>query len=191
MKNKIKTILYTSSLTLVLLSVFFLISSFSNISNSSNLTVLDVTNKDAEMAIDKLKDFEYFRSPYVSVDTINNLEMLHYIFDNLNQNDYEIRRVQPLGTVCQVTDKVSFLSGDICRILVINNDRLNNYRNKLFKYNKEFEYVDFIYNGYNCVNDNGQYYCLIEDYEDKIDYRSYSLVDKLYEKEKAKRDCKN
>jgi hypothetical protein len=180
MKETIKTFLYTSFLTLVLIVGFFGITSFTNVSNNEKLTELPITDIKAEMAVLKLKEFEYFRNSYVTSDTISNKDMIHYIFDNLKDGDYEIRRIQPLKIVCQVTDKVSFVSDDICRVLVIDNNKLDEYRNLLFKYEKEFEYVDFHYNGYNCVNDNNSYYCLIEDYTNIVDYKGYSLVDSIY-----------
>lgn len=180
MKEIIKTFLYTSCLTLVLIVGFFVVTSFSNVSNNDKLTEMSITDVKAEMAINKLREFEYFRDSYVTADTISNNDMIYYIFDNLNDGDYEIRRIQPLKIVCQVTDKVSFVSDDICRVLVIDNNKLNDYRDLLFKYEKEFEYVDFHYNGYNCVNDNNNYYCLIEDYINTVDYKGYSLVDSIY-----------
>lgn len=180
MKEIIKTIFNTSCLTLVLIVGFFVVTSFSNVSNNDKLTEMPITDIKAEMAINKLREFEYFRNSYVTADTISNNDMIYYIFDNLKDGDYEIRRIQPLKIVCQVTDKVSFVSSDICRVLVIDNNKLNEYRNLLFKYEKEFEYVDFHYNGYNCVNDNSNYYCLIEDYTNVVDYKGYSLVDSIY-----------
>ena len=131
MKETIKTFLYTSFLTLVLIVGFFGITSFTNVSNNEKLTELPITDIKAEMAVLKLKEFEYFRNSYVTSDTISNKDMIHYIFDNLKDGDYEIRRIQPLKIVCQVTDKVSFVSDDICRVLVIDNNKLDEYRNLL------------------------------------------------------------
>lgn len=180
MKEISKTFFNTSCLTLVLIVGFLVVTSFSNVSNNDKLTEMSITDIKAEMAINKLREFEYFRNSYVTADTISNKDMIYYIFDNLKDGDYEIRRIQPLKIVCQVTDKVSFVSNDICRVLVIDNNKLNEYRDLLFKYEKEFEYVDFHYNGYNCVNDNSNYYCLIEDYTNVVDYKGYSLVDSIY-----------
>lgn len=180
MKEIIKTFINTSTLTIVLLIGFFAVISFSDVSNKEELTELSITDNRAIMALEKLQDLEFFRTSYVTSDTISNLDMIYYVFDNLRDGDYEIRRIQPLKIVCQVTDKVSFTKDDICRVLVIDNDKFNEYRNLLFKYEKEFEYVDFNYKGYNCVNDNNKYYCLIEEYEEVTDYKSYSLVDQIY-----------
>ena len=99
MKETIKTFLYTSFLTLVLIVGFFGITSFTNVSNNEKITELPITDIKAEMAVLKLKEFEYFRNSYVTSDTISNKDMIHYIFDNLKDGDYEIRRIQPLKIV--------------------------------------------------------------------------------------------
>lgn len=180
MKEIIKTFINTFALTFVLLVGFFITTSYISVSSDEKLTVLPITDEKAVMALDKLKELEYFRNSYVDNETVSNLDMIHYIFDNLRDGDYEIRRIQPLKIVCQVTDKVSFTSDQVCRVLVVDNKKLNEYKDILFNYYKEIEYVNFDYKGYNCVNDNDNYYCLIEDYEDTLEYQDYSLVDNVY-----------
>lgn len=184
MRETIKTIIYTCVLTLILLILFILnIFIFDDDYESEKLTILPISEPYAFLATEKLKEFEYFRNPYVTSDTVSNLEMIYYIFENLKKDDYEIRRIQPLKVVCQVTSDVSFVSDDVCRILVIDNEKLNNYKDMLFDYNKDIEYIDFKYNGFDCINDDGKYYCLIEEYKEESDFKEYSLVDEIYNDE--------
>ena len=143
--NKVfKAVLSTGILSLVLLTLFFVVSF--NITNSLNSNdeekLIKISNKDADvlLASELINDFEVFRSSFVNKDNIDNLEMIKFIFDNLDKKDYKIKNIDPVKIDCRVNDKIRFTQGGICKVLVVSNKKINEKRNLVFKYDKEFDY---------------------------------------------------
>lgn len=183
MKDTLSTVKNTSILSLILLCLFFIITfAVTNVSNanSEDLVLLKETDEDYKIVTEKIKDVEYFRNADINKSTVTNLEYLQFIFDNLNEKDYKIKKYTPTKIICEVNSSVKFVSGNSCKVLTIKNSKIDEYKNILFKWDKDIEYVDFEYKGYECQNDGKSYYCLIKKYTEKEEYKGYSLIDKVY-----------
>lgn len=185
MNKFFKAVVSTGILSLVLLVLFFVVSF--NITNSLNSNddenMIKLSNKDADvlLASEIIKKYEVFRSSYVDKDKIENLEMIKFIFDNLDKKDYKIKNIEPVKIDCRVNDKIRFMQGGICKVLVVSNKKIEEKRNLVFKYDKEFDFINFKYNGLECKNNGKSYYCLTNKYEKKKqDYKGYSLIDSSY-----------
>lgn len=183
MNKVVQGIINTSILSLVLLGLFFIISF--NVTNSfvNDEKLIKISNKEADviLATELLNKFEYFRSSYVDKDNVDNLEMIKFIFDNLSKDDYSIKNIKPVKIDCRVNSKIRFTKGGTCKVMVVKNSKLDAKRDLLFKYDKEFDLINFKYKGLECKNDNKSYYCLMNNYEEKEKgYKGYSLVDSSY-----------
>ena len=168
-----------------MLCLFFVISF--NITSSfvsySDEELTKLSNKEADylLAVELLNKLEVFRTSYVDKDSIDNLDMIKFIFENLDKKDYKIKNIQPVKIDCRVNSKIRFTKGGTCKVMVVKNSKIEEYRDLLFKYDKEFEFVNFKYKGLECKNDDKSYYCLMNDYkEDKKEYKGYSLIDSSY-----------
>ena len=112
MNKSFHSIVGTGVLSLVLLCLFFVISF--NITNSLNNTdenLIKLSNKEEEviLATELLEKFQVFRSSYVDKDNIDNLDMIKFIFDNLNKKDYKIKKIESVKIDCRVNDKIRFI----------------------------------------------------------------------------------
>ena len=185
MKEFLKECRNTLIVSISFLLLFFVIFVYGfDISNSSDLQDLDKISKTesvSEIAIKNLENLNFFRNADLSVDSVSDMDMMKFIFKNLQKDDYKIKDIEPLKIVCQVTDSISFISSNTCKVLVINNDKLNEYKHLLFKYDKDLVYDDFSFEKYECKNDGKKYYCLIVDYDEKKNYKEYSAIDSVYE----------
>lgn len=182
MKEIVSEVKYTSILSLVLLiSVFMIWVGVPSISHSitkeklSEVTESEIKDK-VTNKINYLKDF---RKANINNETITNVEMLSFIFMNLNDKDYDVKKMAPLNMVCQYTDGIGFTSNSTCSVILINVKKLDEYKNLLFKYDKELEYVDFQYNGLDCKTNGSYYYCLMNDYKTDT-YREFNVIDGIY-----------
>lgn len=184
MNKGLHTLVGTGVLSLVLLCLFFVISfNITNSLNDDDEKLIKLSNKEADviLATELLEKFEVFRSSYVDKDNIDNLDMIKFIFDNLNKKDYKIKKIESIKIDCRVNDKIRFTQGGICKVLVVSNKTINGYRDLVFKYDKELELLNFKYKGLECKNDNKNYYCLVNNYkETKQEYKGYSLIDSAY-----------
>ena len=184
MKEFLKECRNTLIVSISFLLLFFVIFVYGfDISNSSDLQDLDKISKTesvSEIAINNLDKLNFFRNADLSVESVTNEDMMKFIFKNLQKDDYKIKNVDPLKIVGQVTDSVSFISSNTCNVLVINNDKLNGYKDLLFKYEKDLAFDDFSFEKYECKNDGKKYYCLIVDYDEKKDYEEYSVIDSVF-----------
>lgn len=183
MKETLSTLKNTSILSFILLCLFFVIAfATTSISNANTDDLVELSKNDADYKIvsEKLNKIEYFRNANINTDSFDNLEYLKFIFDNLDKKDYKTKKYTPTKIICEVNKNVTFVSGKSCNVLVISNKKIDEYKNILFKYEKDLEYVDFEYKGYECQNDGKSYYCLIKKYTEKEEYKGYSLIDKVY-----------
>lgn len=185
MSKGIFSLINTFVLSTVLLILFFVISF--NVTNAlvgeknENLIKLSLEDKNVVTVIDLLNKYDYFRSSYVDKDKIDNLTMLKFIFDNLEDKDYEIKYVTPVKITCSVNNNIRFTNNGRCKVLKIKNKKIDGYRKLLFDYDKVFSFVDFEYKGLNCKNDGKSYYCLIRNYEEvSKDFKGYSFIESAY-----------
>lgn len=118
------------------------------------------------------------RKAYLSVDTITDKEMLEYILISLEKDDYKVKRIRPDKITCDVANGIFFTSDNVCKIWIIDNNKIKEYEKKLFGTDRQLNYEEIEYHGMYCKNDSKKYYCLIDDYVEN--YRSYSLIDKAY-----------
>lgn len=182
MNEIVKEIKYTGIVSLSLLIIIFIVG-VGYPSLSYSITKEKLTEVKDQEVIDavtkKIDHLDNFRKANINTDTISNYEMLSFIFQNLNEKDYSIKKISPLKIVCQLTDGISFTSSETCNVLIINNKKIDNYKNLLFKYDKELELVDFEFNGLDCKTNGSYYYCLMTDYKYDND-RDFNYIEGVY-----------
>lgn len=182
MKEIVSEVKYTGILSLVLLiSVFMIWVGVPSISHSITKEKLtEVTDSEVKDKVtNKLNYLNNFRKANINNETITNVEMLSFIFMNLNDKDYDVKKMAPLNMVCQFTDGIGFMSSEICSVILINVNKLKGYNNLLFKYDKELEFVDFKYNGLDCKTNGSYYYCLMNEYMND-NTRKFNVIDGVY-----------
>lgn len=172
--------------TIAVLSVLlFIVLAFAinNMVHKKNTEVkyLDLTVSEEEITklIEPLNQTSIPRTAYLSTEIMNDETIIKFLFENLNYDELETREIQPQKIICQVNDKISFVSSNVCNIKVVPNEELNNLSKKFFNITRDIEYKDFTYNGLNCQNDNTAYYCTISPYTNTK--RNYSFIADVYE----------
>lgn len=137
------------------------------------------------IALDKLNKLTNLRTANFKPSNMSSEEVIEFAIDNLESNEYNIKKITPKKIICEVTDTIHFQTEESqCTIKVIKNSAIKNLEETFFNNSTVSEYPEIEYHGHHCKNDGTKYYCLISDYQNSI--LEYSLFDSAYqEKDKV------
>ena len=179
MKDAIKTIVLTIVILIIGSIVFAIVTNLEQGIELLSRSKLPITDPDVKLLYDRIEDNTDLRKASLNVNDLSNQEILELVIDNLTKEDYEKKTVEAEKIVCQVTKKISFNTEDKnCKIRIISNSVFNDYIKENYSLDKELDFVDFDYHGYNCKNSGKKYYCMYSSYKDYV--YGYSLFDSAY-----------
>lgn len=169
MRDLIKTVIVTVLVLLCMLVVFLIVSNVEQGIELLTRTELPKKDPDVELLYKKVENNHYLRKASMNVDELNNDEIIELVIDTLSKDDYTKKTVKAEKIVCEVTKKVHFnTEGKSCNIRIINTSVFNKYIKNNFNIEKELEFKDFDYRGYNCRLDGKKYYCLYNTSKDYV-----------------------
>lgn len=184
-KDIAKTCILVCSTLVIILILFFIIGSIKY--NVELLIRNELIENDPTVKIlfDRINGDTTLRKAKLKISDLTDDEKIIYILENINKEDNEIEKVKSTKKVCTIKENVSFNveKGD-CEILVINNDKIMDYQNKLLGISDYLEFNDFSYRNKECKNDGTKYFCLLKKTNNSI--LGYSIFDEAYsEKDKV------
>ncbi len=169
MKDLIKTVVVTG-IVLLCIGVAFLIGS--NLEQGIELltqTKLPKNDPDVELLYKRIENNHYIRKASFDVFELSDKEITELVIDTLGKDDYSKKTIKPEKIVCEVTKKVHFnTDGKSCNIRIINTSKFTDYLKNNFNVEKEIEFKDFNYRGYECRLDGKKYYCLYTSSKDYV-----------------------
>ena len=172
-----KTIILTLIIVVLIVTCCFLSNIVTIKNDDLTKEELDVNDSTVTNLISLINSNLILRKPSLKVDKLDNDSIMKYILLNLDEDDYKIQKVRPVKITCSISN-ISFISNDTCNIMIISNELFAKKTKEYFNLDREFEYNNFKYYGYDCKNDGKNYYCMHEPYLDNK--RKYSLIDKAY-----------
>ena len=128
-------------------------------------------NKDSELIknlysiVDQKDDL---RKASLDNTTIDDETVIKYILVNLKPEDYYVANIPNLKIICEAAPGIRFNSNKNCNVRVISNDKMNEYKKKLFNIQRDINYTNIEYRGLDCRNNGTNYYC------NETPYTSYS-----------------
>lgn len=179
MKDVLKTITVTGILIIVSLLVVIIFSKVKyNVEKILSRTDLELNDPTVVILKDRIFNNDLRKAKLIPSE-LSDEELITFTLSKLDKNDYIEKSIKPVKISCQVTDEIFFTSGKTCNIIIINNSVFKDYNKKYFDIERDMEYPNVEYEGYNCKNDGKRYYCLVKDYKKK--YVSYSTLKDAYE----------
>lgn len=179
MKDAINTIILTAVLLIVAGITFVIVTNLEQGIELLSRTEIPFSDPDVKLLYGRIENNADLRKASLDVNDLNNQEILELVIDNLTKDDYEKKTIEAEKIVCQVTKKIAFNTEDKnCKIRIISNSVFNDYIKDNYNLDKELEFVDFDYHGYNCQNSGKKYYCMYSSYKDYV--YGYSVFDKAY-----------
>lgn len=109
--------------------------------------------------------------------------IIRYSYAMLDKQDSSWVKIIPKKIVCEVTNKVSFISSSPCIVQAIPNSVIQTYQETYFHMQKELTYPDLIIQGNKCVNDGKNYYCLWGNYVETS--KTFSTIKEAYQEDDA------
>lgn len=184
-KDIAKTCILVCSVLVIALILLFIIGNIKY--NVELLTRNKLIENDPTVKIlfDRINGETVLRKAKLKTSDLTNEEKIIYIVENLNKDDYEVKKVKTLKNVCTINENISFNieKGD-CEILIVDNDIVMDYQNRLLGISDTLEYSEFSYHDKECKNDGTKYFCLLKKSNNSI--LGYSLFDGAYsEKDKV------
>ena len=136
---------------------------------------VDINSETIQKLYSILNQKDDLRKASLNNESLDDETIIKYILVNLNKDDYRDIWVGSVKVICEAAPGVRFNSDHGCSVRVITKAKMDEYKVKLFNVQREINYSDFEYRGFNCKF-NGNYYCKIDPYEDKS--ISFSVLDK-------------
>ena len=115
------------------------------------------------------------REPNYNYQNVKEEIKIPYLYHYLNKEDYSLIKINPKKIVCEVTDKISFVSSTPCFVKVIANQVFLDYQEDYFHTKEALEFKAFETDGSTCKNDGSHYYCLLEEQTQTI--KTFSLIE--------------
>ena len=176
MKKVIFTII---SIILVVLLLYGVVSKALKSNNSEVFINEKEVDKNSELiknlySIVNQKDD--LRKASLDNETIDDETVIKYILVNMKKEDYKVVTVQNVKIVCEAAYGIRFNSNKPCTVRVISNDKMNEYKKKLFNLDRPVNYENIEYRGLDCRNNGTNYYCNETPYTSYS--TSYSFIDK-------------
>lgn len=160
MRDFIKTWIVTGIVLLCMLVAFFVASKLEQGIEMLTRTQLPLTDPDVKLNYDKIANNSDLRRASLDVNDLTDAEIYKLVIDNLTKNDYTKKTIKADKIICQVTKKVFFYTdGKECNVRVINTSAFTNYIKDNYNLDREIEFTNFNYKGYDCRLDGKKYYC--------------------------------
>lgn len=180
MKDVAKTSILVGVLLVIFLLVFIILGHLKH--EVELLARTELSNNDPIVSIlyKRVQNRTDLRRAYLVNTNLTSEDIIKFVLDHIEQEDYKKKTVTPTKITCQVTSTVDFTTNDEnCLIAVIDNDTIMEYQKKYFHVENELTFDDIKYHGLYCKNSGKKYYCLIGDYQETV--LGYSVLDKAYE----------
>lgn len=160
MRDFIKTWVVTGIVLLCMLVAFFIASNLEQGIEMLTRTELPITDPDVKLNYEKIANNHDLRMAYLDVNSLSEVEIFPLVIDNLGKGDYTKKTIKAEKIVCEVTKKVFFYTdGKECNIRIIKTDVFNKFIKNNYNLDKEIEFTNFNYGGYDCRLDGKKYYC--------------------------------
>jgi hypothetical protein len=160
MRDFIKTWIVTGIVLLCMVVAFFIASNLEQGIEMLTRTELPFSDPDVKLNYDKIANNSDLRRAKLDVNDLTDPEIYKLVIDNLTKDDYSKKTIKADKIVCQVTKKVFFYTDDKeCNIRIIKTELFNKYIKDNYNLDKEIEFTNFNYGGYDCRLDGKKYYC--------------------------------
>lgn len=160
MKDLVKTFVVTGVVLLCMLVAFFIVSNVEQ--GIELLTRSDLPKSDPDVALlyKTIENNSDLRKASLVINDLTDAEIYKLVIDNLNKDNYSKKTVKAEKIVCQVTKKVFFYTdGKSCDVRTIKTSHFTDYLKKNYNLDREIEFTNFNYGGYDCRLDGKKYYC--------------------------------
>ena len=150
MKDVIKTLILV-----VILSIagYIIIAINDNIQKGVELlsrTKLPYDDPTIQILFPKIQNNKDLRKADLETAELSNEEIIEYVFDNLTKDDYKVKKYEATKIYCYITYNIEFTTEkDSCDVTIINNSKFMEYQKKVFNTEKELNFTDINYKGYN------------------------------------------
>lgn len=180
MKDVAKTSILVGIFLIILILVFILSGHLKHEVELFARTELSSRDPVVSILYERVQNTTDLRKAYLVNTDLTSEEIIHFVLDHIEQDDYTKKTIKPEKITCQVTSTIDFTTNkDRCTIAVIDNQTFMDYQKKYFHIENELVYEDMRYHGLYCKNSGKKYYCLIGDYQETV--LGYSVLDKAYE----------
>lgn len=168
MRDILKTGLSVVVVMFILCFVYFIVGNAKYGIELLTTTNLDFKDPIVKVLYDRIENSINLRTAKLVAKDLTSDEIIHLVIDNLNEEDYKVKKVEHEKIICQVTDTIKFVSSEDCKVRIIENSLFMDYQKKYFNTEIELEFKDFNYHGYECKNNGEKYYCMVYPYNKTI-----------------------
>lgn len=160
MRDLIKTAIGTGIVLLCMIVAFFIVTNVEQGIELLTRTDLPKTDPDVEILYKRIENNHDLRRASLNINELTDPEIYALVIDNLGKKDYTKKTVKSEKIVCEVTKKVFFYTdGKSCDIRIIKTSLFNDYIKNNYNLDREIEFTNFNYGGYDCRLDGKKYYC--------------------------------
>lgn len=182
MKDVVKTGILVGIILVIGFVILFIVCNFKYGIEMLIQNDLSLNEPTVKILYEKIENRTDLRKASFVNTELSSEEIIKYVLDNMNKNDYKKKSIKADKITCNVTNNIYFLTeSDKCDVVIINKDVFLKYQKKVFNLEKEITFNDLDYRGYNCKFSGNKYYCLLNDYKDYV--LGYSLFKDAYEKQ--------
>lgn len=186
MKDIKKTAVLVGTIILVAMIVLLIVNNAKYGVELLTRTKLSANDPTVVIAFDKLDKMTYLRTAQFKNENISSIDIIQFVLDNMEEDDYTVKKVKPVKIMCEITETIHFQTEEKkdCNLRIIKNSTFADIEQKYFNTRTVTEFPEIRYHGYYCKNDGTKYYCLVSSYNESI--LDYSLfADAYQEKDKA------
>ena len=179
MKDFIKTAICSLVILIIIVLSFLIVSNVEQGIELLTRSELPKTDPDVKILYGQIENNTDLRKAHMKVEELTYDEIITLVMDNLSKDDYTKKTIEAEKIVCEVPKKIHFnTDSKKCNVRIIKTSVFTNYLKNNFNLDKEIDFKDFNYLGYNCRIDGKKYYCL---YNSKKEYvQGYSIFDSAY-----------
>ena len=179
-----KDVIKTAILVVILLVVSFIVVGINdNIQKGVELlsrTDLPLSDPTIQILYPRIENSTLLRKADLDTSTLSSYEIIEYVFDNLKNDDYKVKKYEATKIYCTINNRIEFTTtSDHCDVIIINNSKFKEYQKTVFNTEYDLIFNDIDYKGYHCKNDGNKYYCLYSKYVDPV--LGYSVFQDAYE----------
>jgi hypothetical protein len=179
MKDLVKTFIVTGIVLLCLLVAFFIASNLEQGIELLTRTNLPKNDPDVELLYKTLENNSDLRKASLKIKDLTDAEIYKLVIDNIKKDNYSKKTVKAEKIVCQVTKKVFFYTeGKSCEVRTIKTSHFTDYIKKNYNLDREIEFTNFNYGGYDCRLDGKKYYCKYTSTKNYV--QGYSVFKEAY-----------
>lgn len=180
MRDFIKTCILVFIILLVFVIVFIVVGHLKHEVELLSRTELSNNDPTVRILYNRVKNKTGLQKAHLVNEDLTSDDIIKFVLDNIEQEDYEKKTIKAEKITCQVTKTIDFITNTgKCNVAIIDNETFMDYQLNYFNTTNELSYEDIEYHGLTCKNSGKKYYCLINDYQDRL--LGYSSLDKVYE----------